>query len=258
MKKEMQVMNRLMLHKIQYVMFLFGMSMLGAFAFVPFYFEDVRGNSAIISGFKIFPMVIGVMICSTITGVYISKTGKYIIFPVLGMTVFSTGIGLCILMATKTNYWLEALYLFVVGGGMGFSFPVYNAIVQNSVAPQHMASTSAALVFIRQIGGCIGISIFGTLYSRYTTIYFNKYGDNHAAEAQARALHIVFYGALICSLLAFLFSFGIKNVQLFARQSKVLANPVNNSSTNPSAVNSPDGTNTVEQQQIEMMVHAAI
>jgi len=207
------------------VMFLFGMAMFGGFTFVPFYFEDVLGNSAIIAGLKIFPLVAGVMTCSTITGIIISKTGKFIVFPVLGLSVFSTGLGLCMLMSKKTNYGLDALFLFLVGSGMGFSFPVYNSIVQNSVPPQHMASCISTLVFIRQMGACIGISVLGTVYQRFIKHYVKEYGVTHMSEVYSRSLHKVMEGALIFALIGWLFAFGIRNEkQLFNRVSQKSVN----------------------------------
>jgi EmrB/QacA subfamily drug resistance transporter len=230
------------------VMFLFGMSLLGTFGFVPFYFQDVRGDSAIISGLKIVPMVLGVMICSAISGMYVTKTGKYIIFPTLGMGVFSIGVGLLMLMGTKTNYWLEALYLFIVGAGMGLSFPVYNSIVQNSVSQRDMAASIASLVFLRQMGGSIGVAILGTIYSQYTTKYTNRGYNIYAARSHA--LHRVFMVACIFGLLGFVIAFGIKNVQLFTRTAKVVQNSTNTDNN--------DKVNNDENEAVHMITAAMV
>jgi len=205
--------------------------MLGAFAFIPFYFQDVHGDQSIISGLKIVPMVAGVMLSSISVGIYISKTGKYIIFPTVGMAVFSTGIGLLMLMNENSSYDVQWIYLFVVGAGMGMTFPVFNAIVQNSVPPKDMASSISATTFLRSIGGSIGVAIFGNVLNQ---VYNSTYNGNNYKYAYCQALKYVFLSALVCALVSFVLAFGIKNVNLFTRKPK------------------KDGTSTIEEiEEIE-------
>jgi len=131
---------------------------------------------------------------------------------------------------------------------MGLGFPVYNSIVQNSVPPRDMASSITSLVFLRQIGGSIGVAIFGTLYTNYTTHYLNQ-GDN-LRESYSKALHHVFLAALICALVGFIAAFGIKNVQLFNRKAQVIKNDSNKIDT----TNNNNNNEEVEPQ----IMHAAM
>jgi EmrB/QacA subfamily drug resistance transporter len=235
------------------IMFLFGMALFGGFTFLPFYFEDVIGNSAIITGLKIVPMVAGVMSTSMFTGAYISKTGNFIVFPVLGMSVFSVGLGLLVLMGTKTNYGLDVLYMFILGAGMGLIFPVYNTIVQNSVPQQHMASSIATLVFVRQIGACIGVSILGTVYQRFTNKYLKEFGYHNIAESESRALHMVFEVTLAFSLAALIVAFGIKNEKLFVRAPKITTNEKGNN-TDTNKAQEPPKQITEQNVEVEAFV----
>jgi hypothetical protein len=54
----------------------------------------------------------------------------------------------------------------VLGVGMGFLMQVTTLIAQNSVDPRDMGVASSSRAFFQQIGGSIGVSIFGVLFSR--------------------------------------------------------------------------------------------
>lgn len=69
--------------------FVVGFAMLGALTFVPIYLGYVDGASATASGLRTLPMVIGLLIASTGTGVLVGRTGRYKIFPVAGMALMA-------------------------------------------------------------------------------------------------------------------------------------------------------------------------
>jgi len=163
-------------------------------------------------------MVVGVIVCSIAVGVYISRTGKYILFPTLGTCVFSVGSGLLILLDQNTTYGIEWIYLFVVGCGMGITFPVYTSIVQSSVPPKDMASSVAAVQFIRSIGGSVGVAIFATIINTETNRYMRKTSDY--TYSYCKGLQAAFLAGLICSLISFVVAFGIQNDTIFVRPTK--------------------------------------
>jgi hypothetical protein len=53
--------------------------------------------------------------------------------------------------------------MIVTGFGVGPSFAVFTALVQNSVEPRVVGVATASLTFFQQIGGTIGLTIAGTL-----------------------------------------------------------------------------------------------
>jgi len=183
----------------------FGISMLGGFAFLPVYFQDIRGNSAIISGLKLFPMVVGIMIGSMSSGIYVSKTGNFIYIPKIGMGLMAIGQGLLSLMNETMSFGIEWIFLFILGIGMGMCFPVFNSVVQNSVPPEDMASSVAAVTFVRSIGGSVGVAIFGAILTSQVT-YYAKHGQN-PLEAETHGLQYLFLCTMIPGLMAFAFTF---------------------------------------------------
>ncbi|MFJ9721021.1 hypothetical protein ACIRPQ_34685 [Streptomyces sp. NPDC101213] len=61
-----------------------GVVMFGAGLYLPLFQQTVQGASATNSGLLMLPMMIPVVIVSTIAGKAMSATGRYKIFPVLG------------------------------------------------------------------------------------------------------------------------------------------------------------------------------
>ncbi|MCY0610329.1 hypothetical protein OVV29_32885, partial [Klebsiella pneumoniae] len=85
--------------------------MLGALTFVPIYLGYVDGASATASGLCTLPMVIGLLIASTGTGVLVGRTGRYKIFPVAGMALMAVAFLLMSQMDEWTPPLLQSLYL---------------------------------------------------------------------------------------------------------------------------------------------------
>lgn len=58
-----------------------------------------------------------------------------------------------------------ALYLALLGFGMGLSMPATSALVMRTVAPQRSGMASATMNALRQTGMTLGIALLGTLMS---------------------------------------------------------------------------------------------
>ena len=52
--------------------------------FLPLFFQDVRGVSAIQSGLRLFPLMGGLLVASIGSGLLVSRWGRYKVFPVVG------------------------------------------------------------------------------------------------------------------------------------------------------------------------------
>ena len=71
--------------------FIVGFAMLGALTFLPTFMQFVDGVSATVSGLRTLPMVAGLLLTSMGSGVIVSRTGRYKIFPVVGTAVMFVG-----------------------------------------------------------------------------------------------------------------------------------------------------------------------
>ncbi|MEU9149866.1 MDR family MFS transporter [Streptomyces sp. NPDC048417] len=145
--------------------FIVGFAMLGAMTYLPSYLQYVDGDSATISGVRTLPMVIGLLIASIFSGNVVSKTGQYRIFPIVGSLVMGAGLYLMSLMGPGTGAWLESLYMFVLGTGIGLSMQVLTIAVQNTVDYTDLGTATSGVTFFRTLGSSFGTAVFGTIYT---------------------------------------------------------------------------------------------
>ncbi|MBZ5739453.1 MDR family MFS transporter [Nocardioides mangrovi] len=147
--------------------FIVGFTMLGAMTFLPTFFQYVEGVTATQSGFRMLPMVLGLLLTATTSGNIVSKTGRYKIFPVAGGLIMALGLFLLSTMDPSTGTWVSALYLFVFGMGIGLSMQVLTIIVQSSVAYTELGVATSGVTFFRTMGSAFGAAIFGSLYGNF-------------------------------------------------------------------------------------------
>ncbi|MGA4838439.1 MDR family MFS transporter [Streptomyces sp. G45] len=145
--------------------FIVGFAMLGAMTFLPTYLQYVDGDSATISGVRTLPMVAGLLIASVFSGNVVSRTGTYRIFPIVGALVMALGLFLMSLMGGGTSAWLESLYMFVLGTGIGLCMQVLTIAVQNTVAYADLGTATSGVTFFRTLGSSFGTAVFGTIYA---------------------------------------------------------------------------------------------
>jgi len=145
--------------------FAVGFSMFGALAYLPQYMQVVRGISPTLSGLRLLPLLVGLLLTSTITGFLVTKWGRYKIYPVLGTALMTLGLFLLSRLGIQTNFWIVSLYLFILGVGIGGSLQVLIIAVQNAVDYKDLGAATSGATFFRSIGGSFGTSVFGAIFS---------------------------------------------------------------------------------------------
>ncbi|MFJ4555308.1 MDR family MFS transporter [Streptomyces massasporeus] len=145
--------------------FIVGFAMLGALTYLPTYLQYVDGDSATISGVRTLPMVAGLLIASVFSGTVVSRTGRYRLFPIVGSLVMAVGLFLMSLMGPATGSWLESLYMFVLGSGIGLCMQVLTIAVQNTVDYADLGTATSGVTFFRTLGSSFGTAVFGTIYT---------------------------------------------------------------------------------------------
>jgi MFS family permease len=145
--------------------FIIGLALFGAVTYLPLYLQIVKGRSATASGLLLTPMMAGVLITSIASGNLISKTGRYKPFPIIGTAIASVGLILLSRLAVSTPLWLAALYLLVLGLGLGSVMQVLVLAAQNAVPYRMLGVATSGSTLFRQIGGAIGVSVFGAIFA---------------------------------------------------------------------------------------------
>jgi len=102
---------------------LIGGVLLGITIYVPVYVQRVFGASATSSGVVLIPLSFGWVLASFASGQYISRTGRYEVFPIVGSILVLAGCILLAVVGKDTSRIVVTLDLTVVGLGMGTTVP---------------------------------------------------------------------------------------------------------------------------------------
>ena len=145
--------------------FIVGFAMFGAITYLPVFFQVVRGESPTVSGLQLLPLIIGMLTVSIASGQYISRTGRYRIFPIVGTALITVGLLMLSQMGIQTTWPMAALYMLVLGMGLGAVMQVLVLIVQNAVPYSELGVATSGATFFRSIGGSFGAAIFGAIFA---------------------------------------------------------------------------------------------
>ncbi len=145
--------------------FIVGFAMFGALVYLPVFFQIVRGDSPTISGLQLLPLLVGLVIFSTASGQIISRTGRYRVFPIVGTGLITVGLLLLSRLGIGTSTVAAALYMLVLGIGLGCVMQVLVLLVQNAVPYSELGVATSGATFFRSIGGSFGTAIFGAIFS---------------------------------------------------------------------------------------------
>jgi MFS family permease len=147
------------------VSFIVGAGMFGGFVFLPTYLQVSTGVSATVSGFLLLPMMAGMFPFMTASGIVISRTGRYKVWPLVGLPTGAVGMLVLSLLTATSPWYILWGGMFLMGAGIGMTMQVMVMIVQNTLEMRDMGIGTSSNTFLRQMGGVFGIGIFGALFA---------------------------------------------------------------------------------------------
>lgn len=148
-----------------------GVAMFAGTVFFSQYFQLARGESPTMSGVLTIPMIAGLFVSSTVSGQIITRTGRWKAWLVSGGVLVTAGLGLLGTMRYDTPYWHIAVYMAVMGLGIGMMMQNLVLCTQNQVAPQDLGAASSVVTFFRTLGGAMGVSALGAVLGTKVTNY---------------------------------------------------------------------------------------
>jgi MFS family permease len=144
--------------------FVIGFAMFGSIVYLPLYLQIVHGASPTLSGLELLPMVGGMLITFIVSGQLVTRTGRYKVFPILGLAVASVGFVALSRLGAHSSFGFAAVGMFIVGLGLGLVMQVLIVAVQNSVPHSQLGTATATATFFRTIGGAFGVAILGAVF----------------------------------------------------------------------------------------------
>lgn len=145
------------------VSFLFGFAFFGAIVFLPLYLQIVKGYTPTTSGLLLLPLVLGLFLTSTTSGLLIARTGRYTIYPTVGLAMAAFGLWWLSRLTVDTPVWDLGVRLFVLGIGLGLVIQTLLVAVQNAVPFRDLGVATSSNTFFRSMGGAFGTAVLGAL-----------------------------------------------------------------------------------------------
>ncbi|KAI1500569.1 MFS general substrate transporter [Biscogniauxia marginata] len=132
--------------------------------YLPLYFQAVLGASPILSGVYLLPVAITLCVASSLTGVYINKTGRYRPPIYFGLAVMVLGTGLYINLQAYPSWPCIILYQIISGIGIGPVFQAPIIAIFSLTKPADIASAAATFFFTRDIATAMSVVFGGVIF----------------------------------------------------------------------------------------------
>ncbi|MGY1695026.1 MDR family MFS transporter [Geodermatophilus sp. SYSU D00814] len=148
-----------------------GAGMFGGILLLPQYLQVVHGSSPTVAGLQMLPLVLGIMTGAMTSGQTIARTGRYKVFPLVGVVLMVVAlVALSLVVGADTSIWTLAPFMLLLGVGLGFNMQPVILAVQNAVSPREIGVATSSVTFFRQMGGTIGTAAFlSILFTRLGT-----------------------------------------------------------------------------------------
>jgi len=169
------------------VVFLVGVALFGAIAFVPLYVQGVLGGSATEAGQVLTPLFLGWVTMSVVGAKLTVRTG-YRTVAIAGSVLMTTGfVGLTWLDGHSGKALLYGSCL-VLGAGMGCQMLSLLLAVQHGVERSRLGIATSLNQFARSIGAAIGVAAMGAIMSRSIATATLPGGEASLSQATSMAL----------------------------------------------------------------------
>ncbi len=173
-----------------------GIAMFAGTVYFSQYFQLARDKSPTMSGVMTIPMIGGIFVSSTVSGIIITRTGRWKAWLLAGGVLLTAGLGLLGTMRYDTPYWHIALFMALLGLGVGMMMQNLVLCTQNQVAPDDLGSASSVVTFFRSLGGAVGVSVLGSVMATRITHYAQDTIGQLGPQEQAAAAKASGSGAI--------------------------------------------------------------
>lgn len=166
---------------------------------MPFYLEDVRHMSTLLSGLfmSIYPLII--MLVAPVSGILSDRIGaEKLTFA--GLLFYAVGLTMLALLGVNTFMPLIACFLLIMSLGNGLFQSPNNVIVMSSVSPNHLGIGGSLNALSRSVGQSIGIAVTNLILYTEMSIRLGRTVTNFA-EGEENVFLFGMRGAYLFSVI---------------------------------------------------------
>jgi MFS family permease len=146
-------------------LFIATISLFAAIVFLPLFLQLVTGASATESGLLMLPLLVASALSTIACGQIMARTGRYKLFPMLGLAAMGAGLLLFSTLGTSGSRLTAAAFMVVFGIGFGGVTQILMVAIQNAVAPREIGTATAAANLFRALGGSVGVAVYGAIFT---------------------------------------------------------------------------------------------
>ncbi|KAK0491996.1 MFS general substrate transporter [Armillaria luteobubalina] len=152
-------------------MFMNGFVFFSSLYYLPQFFQVVLMYTPIHSGMFLIPLLVGQLAASFVSGIMISRRGKYKSMIHTGFAVWAIGCGCISTISHKSNQGAMVVFMLLSGIGAGQTLQPTTIAAQASVSRKDMsvvtvfrnASAASLQAFVRNLGGTLALAIGSTI-----------------------------------------------------------------------------------------------
>jgi EmrB/QacA subfamily drug resistance transporter len=161
---------------------------------LPRYLQSARHVSATHSGLLIYPLLLGLVLATTVTGIAINRWREWRVPVLIGCVLAALGAAGFATFDAETPVWRSSVFMALIGFGVGPALSGLQVAVQRSVVPTAVAGALSTLILMRQVGGALALTAADTVYSAST-----RAGSPAAAATGAAMLVVTLAGAALAA-----------------------------------------------------------
>ncbi len=144
------------------IVFLVGMALFGAIAFIPLFVQGVQGGTATDAGTLMTPLFLG-WVTTSILGARLFLNIGYRTLSVVGTGLVTLAFAALAQMDAAAPRWLLSAIVFVLGAGMGFTSLTLLLLIQQVVPRAQLGVATSLNQFSRSVGASIGVAVMGAV-----------------------------------------------------------------------------------------------
>ncbi|MFB8282173.1 MFS transporter [Nocardia colli] len=145
-------------------MFLGPMAGMSMFFFLTQYLQEVRGLSALATGFAFLPTAVLMFTMIRLIPRLLPRFGPKPV-TLVGTALMGSGLALLTQLRTDSGYFpLLFVAMVLMGFGIGLAFSPLNVIIMSSVPPSDAGAAGGALQTLQQTGSALGLAILVTVF----------------------------------------------------------------------------------------------
>jgi EmrB/QacA subfamily drug resistance transporter len=145
--------------------FALGASLFGAMILVPYYYQEVRHESVIVTGLLVGPQGLGMLLVMPFVGRLTERFGGGRV-ALVGVSILCIGTVPLGLIGAHTSILGISLVLLVRGIGIGFAFVPAMSAAFGAMRPDQLSDATPQLNVLQRVGGAIGVAVLAVVLQR--------------------------------------------------------------------------------------------